>query len=122
MAKLSEIELARRGLWKGYFAQHNEKKLDKFAFVWVDRDRRYFISNTSSLKPGMPYVREMPRQLDDIPNTDPVNVDFDINKPWVAEIYYSRNSKIDKRNCTRQYGFQLESKLQTKDCSIKVIT
>ena len=33
MAKLSEIELARRGLWKGYFAQHNEKKLDKFAFV-----------------------------------------------------------------------------------------
>ena len=35
MAKLSEIELARRGLCNGYFALDNEKKLDKFAFVWV---------------------------------------------------------------------------------------
>ena len=122
MENFSETELEHKGLWKGYFALDNEKKFDKFASVWVDRDRRYFISNTSSLKPGMPYVREMPRQLDDIPNTDPVNVDFDINKPWVAEIYYSRNSKIDKRNCTRQYGFQLEKKLQTKDWSILVNT
>ena len=40
MTKFSEIELARRCLWKGYFALDNEKKLDKFAFVWVDRDRR----------------------------------------------------------------------------------
>ena len=47
--KLSEIELSWEGLWKGYFALDNKKNLDKFAFVWVDRERRYFISNTSSL-------------------------------------------------------------------------
>ena len=46
-AKYLDIELARRYLWKGYFALDNNKKLDKFAFVWVDRDWRYFISNTS---------------------------------------------------------------------------
>ena len=54
MEKLSDIELAWRGMWKGYFDLNNEKNLDKFAFVWVDRDLRYLISNTPSLKPGMP--------------------------------------------------------------------
>ena len=34
--KLSEIELVRRGLWRGYFHLDNKKKLDKLAFVWVD--------------------------------------------------------------------------------------
>ena len=85
MAKLSEIELARRGLWKGYFAQHNEKKLDKFAFVWVDRDRRYFTSNTSSLKPSLPCARDRLRQVDDSPNAYPVYVEFEKNQPRVSE-------------------------------------
>ena len=53
MEKLSEIELSQRGFWKGYFALDNEKKLEEFALVWVDRYRRYFISNASYLKPGM---------------------------------------------------------------------
>ena len=44
MAKFSEIEISLRGLWKGYFALDNKNKLDKFAFVWFDRYRRYFIS------------------------------------------------------------------------------
>ena len=47
--KLPEIEIARRGMWKGYFALDNKKKLDKFSLVWVDRDQMYFISNNSSL-------------------------------------------------------------------------
>ena len=91
MEKLSELELAWRGLWKGYFALNNDRKLDKFAFVWVDRDRRYFIFNTSSLKPGMPYARDRLRQLDDSPNAEPVSIYFEINKPKVTEIYYHRN-------------------------------
>ena len=120
MGKLSEIEVARRGLWEGYFDINNEKKLDKFAFVWVDRDRRYFISNTSSLKPGMPYARDKLRQVNDSPNADPVRVEFDINQPRVAERYYSRNLMIDESNRTRQYDFQLERNLQAKDWSIRV--
>ena len=79
MEKLSEIELARRGMRKGYFAIDNGKKVDKFFFVWIDRDRRYLISNTSSLKPGMPYEMDRLRQLDDSPNADPVRVEFEIN-------------------------------------------
>ena len=43
-----EIELVWRGLWNGYFALDTKKKLEKFAFVWVERENRYFIPNTSS--------------------------------------------------------------------------
>ena len=96
-----EIYLARRGMWKGYFALNNEKNLDKFAFVWVDRDRRYFISNTSSLKTGMTYASDRLRQVDNSPNAYPVCVEFDINLPRVAEIYYSSNYNIDESNRTR---------------------
>ena len=117
-----EIELVWRVLWKGYFALDNEHKLDKFSFVWVDRGRRYFISNTSSLKPGMPYTRNRLGKVDDSPNEDPFFVEFDINQPRVTEGYYFINSNIDESNRTSQHNFQLERKLQTKDWSIKVIT
>ena len=75
--------------------------MDKFAFVWVDRDWRNFISNTLSLKPGLPYARDRLRQVDGSPNEDPVRVDFETNQPRVPEIYDSRNSKIDESNRTR---------------------
>ena len=39
MADVSEIELARKGLCKGYFALDTKKKLETFSFIWVDRDR-----------------------------------------------------------------------------------
>ena len=102
MEKMSEIELALRFLWNGYFALDNENIFDKFGFFWIDRDRRYLVFNTSYLKPGIPYAREGLIQLDDSPNKYPVRVEFEINQPRVAERYYSINSKIDERNCTRQ--------------------
>ena len=74
MEKLYDIELARRGLWKGYVSLDNKNKLDKFAFVWVDRDWGYFIYNTPSLKPGVSYERDRLRQMEDSPNADPVHV------------------------------------------------
>ena len=119
---MSQIELAQKGLWKGCFDLDNEKKLEKFAFVWVDRDWRYFILDSSSLKPGMPYSRDRIRQLGGIPNSNTFCFEFEINQPRMAEIYYSRNPKIDESNHTRQDDFRLERKLQTKDCIIRVNT
>ena len=81
--------------------------MDRFAFIWFDRYRRYFISNTSSLKPGMKYARDRLRQVDDSPNADVVCVEFEINQTRVAERYYSSNSNIDESNRTRQDDFQL---------------
>ena len=51
-----EIEIAHRVRWKGNFDIDKNKELDKFAFVWVEKDRRHIISNTSSLKLGLPYT------------------------------------------------------------------
>ena len=117
-----EIQLDRRVLWKGYLSLDNKKKLYKFDLVWVERDRRYLIYNTTSLKPDLNYTKESSRQVDDITNADPVCVELEINQPIVAEIYYSRNSKIDDINRTSQDDLQLERKLQTKDWSIEVNT
>ena len=119
---MSEIELARRGLWKVYVYLYNKKKLDKVAFVWVGRDWGYFIYNTTSLKPGVTYASDRLIQVYDIPNADPVSVEFDINQPRVYEVYYSRNSDIDESNRTRQDDFQSERKIQTKDWIIRVNT
>ena len=69
--------------------------MDKFAFIWVDRDLKYFIYNTSSLKPGMPYARNRFRKLYDSPNADPVRVEFEINQPRFAERYYSIYSIVN---------------------------
>ena len=113
MEKLSEIDLARRGLWKGYFSLDKKKKLENFAFVWVDIDWGYFIYNTPSLKPGVSYARNRLIQVDDSPNADQVCGEFEINQPRVDERYYSRNPKIDESNRMRQDYFQLERKLQT---------
>ena len=74
------------------------------------------------MKPGIPYARYKLRQVDDIPNANPVRDEFEINQPKVDERYYSRNLKINESNHTRQDDFQLERKLQTKDWSIRVNT
>ena len=60
----------------------------------------HLISNTSSLKPGLPYTRDTLRQVDNSTNTDPFCVEFEINHPRVAERYYSRNLNIDDSNST----------------------
>ena len=117
-----EIQLVHRGLWKGYFALDNNNKLDNFAFVWFERDQRYFISNTSSFKSGLTYIRGRLIKLDGIPNTYPVCVQFDINEPRADERYYSVNSKIDESNRKRRDDFRLERKLHTNYWSIKVNT
>ena len=54
----------------------------------------------------MSYVRYRLIQVYDSPNVDPVCVEFDINQPRVAEIYYSINLKIDDSKLTRQYDLQ----------------
>ena len=120
MEKLSEIELTRSGMWKGYFSLDKENKLEIFSFIWVDRERRCFICNTSSLKPGMIYSSNRLIQVYDIPNEDPVCVEFEINQPRVAERYVSVNLRIDSSNHTRQDDFQLERKIYTKYWIIRV--
>ena len=84
------------------------------AFVWMDRQRRYFIASASSLEAGMPHTRWRWRQA------DPTNVQLLIPQPKVTELYYSACGIIDRHNRARQDTLRLEAKLETHDWSWRV--
>ena len=54
MAALSQIELQRRGDRQGFVCLNEDKMPKLLAFVWMDRNRRYFVSSCLSLVPGAP--------------------------------------------------------------------
>ena len=118
MAWLQRVELRNCGDVKGLVAK-DEKGIPKYlSFVWVDRDRRYFISNASSLEPGIPYARNRLRQV--VPGQPPEMVNFAVPQPKAAEIYYSACGKIDQNNRVQQDDIKLEKKFETKDWSMRV--
>ena len=119
-AYLSTIELENRGDYRGVVSKNPNGRPIYAAFVWMDRDRRYFISSRSSLHEGAPYSRNRLRQVDQTPNAPPVHVDLNIPQPKAAEIYYSTCARIDQHNRTRQDDFELEKKLGTKVWHIRV--
>jgi hypothetical protein len=92
------------------------------AFVWMDRERRYFIANTSSLEAGTQYAKTRWRQIAPVEsNEDPVRVERTIPQPKAAELFYSvAASSIDRHNRSRQDNLQLERKLGTHDWSTRV--
>jgi len=47
MKWLSEVELAVRGNRKGLVTRAEDGKVVAMAYVWMDRERRYFITNTA---------------------------------------------------------------------------
>jgi hypothetical protein len=89
------------------------------AFVWVDRDRRYFISNCSSLEEGEPHIRFRWRQGEDT-TSDPERLQLSIPTPKVCNIYYNACGAIDQSNRHRQDNLQLERKVETKNWATRV--
>ena len=57
MSYLSNLELVQHGDYKGLVARGTDGQPTMLLFVWMDRDRRYFIASTSSLDSGIPYSR-----------------------------------------------------------------
>ena len=91
------------------------------ALVWVDRDRRYFISTASSLKEGKPYSRQRWRQPDldleriDTPNNqDVIRQELTVPQPEVCEIYYDTCGVINQHTRYRQDTLQLEKNANQK--------
>jgi hypothetical protein len=57
MTYLSRVELQDRGDRKGLIKRGDDGQPSVLAFVWMDRQRQYFISTASSLDAGTPYTR-----------------------------------------------------------------
>ena len=60
---LSTVELPKRGDYHGVINTDTETGCKLMAFVWVDRERWYFISNCSSLSPGLQYSPKRWREV-----------------------------------------------------------
>jgi hypothetical protein len=90
------------------------------SLVWMDRERRYFISTAGSLKPGTPFIRNRWRQVNKDPNADPEMVTLTIQQPEVAEIYYSTCAAIDKHNRYQQDDLRVEKKIETHNWAMRV--
>lgn len=117
---LSALELVERGDRCGLIAKDPDGIPKMLAFVWMDRNRRYFIANTSSLQEGAPYSRIRWRQVDTMANADASRVELTIPQPIACEIYYDTCAGIDRHNRMRQDDLMLERKLGTVDWSMRV--
>jgi len=80
---LSKLPLEDRGEHAAYVHKTVDGVMDLMAVLWVDRQRRYFISSTSSTLPGAPYERVRWRQEGDRAE----RVVLTIAQPQVVETY-----------------------------------
>ena len=112
-AFLENSQLSNKGDCKGCITKNAEGDPEMMAFVWLDRDRRMFITSCSSLKDGTPMVRHRWRQPGDDVEGDPTFVEETINQPEACELYYYCCSMVDRHNRHRQQVLDLEKTLKT---------
>ena len=88
MAYLPNIEFQNQGDMSGFLTRPVDRINPVLgAFVWVDRNRRYFVFIRGLMEEGQPYTRTRWRQVEPAPNTDPNMVDLTILHPITAELY-----------------------------------
>ena len=120
MSYLSNLELVQRGDYKGLVARGTDGQPTMLSFVWMDRDRRYFIASASSLDSSIPYSRNRWRQVSLELDALPENVELTIPQPKAAEVYYRTCGVIDQHNRHRQDNLKTEKKLETKKWDMRV--
>lgn len=116
MAELARRPAHGRGDTEYLVRKNQEGDVSMLALMWVDRERRYFISTTSSPADGSPYECIRWRQEGD----EARRVALTVRQPKVAEVYYSACASIDQHNRCRQDDLRLERKLVTHDWSKRV--
>ena len=102
MAYLSSIELDEgRGQRVGVVLKNNGVPT-MMAYVWMDRDRRYFSSTASSLQDRKDYSRIRWRQPDlteeefgGVNNAEVQGQELTVSQPKCSEIYYNSCAEID---------------------------
>jgi len=113
MVCLGRVQLPEgKGDRHGLITVDEDSGCQLLAFVWCDRDRRYFISTCSSLASGTVIQRTRWRQIDLAPNADPERADLVVTQPKAAETYYSACSQIDRHNRSRQSTLMIEKKVR----------
>ena len=115
MVYLSNIEFRHRGYMSGLLTRPVDRtNLVLSYFVWMDRNRPYFIFTVGSMEKGLTYTRTWWRQEEPTPNADPNMVEMTTPHPITAELYYSVCGKIDRHNMCCQEILDIKINLGTK--------
>ena len=118
---LSTVELPEKGDYKGVINIEPTTGYTLLAFVWVYRERRYFISNCCSLSQGLPYTQIRYRQIEEVAtNIEPDQLEINIPQPKCVEEYYSCCAMIDRHNRSRQATLKTERKYGTHNWDMRV--
>ena len=121
MAYLRGLEMEGRGALRAVESKDGEGgATDMLAFVWVDRERRYFVCNGAGLEGAPPIYRSRWRQVDETPDADSETVQLEIEQPAACNVYYSVCGKIDQVNRQRQDDLEIERLLRTHNWAIRV--
>lgn len=118
MQFLASKELTTRGDYISMVSTNEYSGKSLMAVLWMDRERRYFVSSCHTTNEGTPICRERWRTV----NGQNTKVQFEISVPDVVEKYYETCSQIDRHNRCRQDSLGMEKKLEVKDWSVRVNT
>jgi Transposase IS4 len=120
MQYLGNMELNERGDRAGLVSRDEQGRPTFLSFVYMDRDRRYFIATGSSLDEGTPVSRKRWRQVNQERDAPPERMQLTIPQPKAAAAYYAMCGKVDQHNRDRQDTLEIERKLLTHDWSQRV--
>jgi hypothetical protein len=117
MKALQARELCARGDSVTCLWERGNGNPELMALLWLDRERRYFKTSSSSAIEGeQSYSRVRWRQT---PNgAQPLT--FSIPQLQAAEVYYTSCRQIDRHNRCRQDDLMLDRKYVTHDWSMRV--
>ena len=115
MAYLSSREVIERGNNSALYTKNEDGGIELLAVMWVDRERRYFVSNTETMEGVEPIFRIRWRQVDSTLNAEPERQELTLEQPSLVKCYYDVCSSIDRHNKQRQDDLELERSVNTKD-------
>jgi hypothetical protein len=116
MAYLANIEMEARGERAGLMYKDKYSVPRLMAFAWMDRDGRYFIASSLSVRNGTEYVRtRLWRQVNMTADADAECLELTVQQLLECQRYYQACGKIDQHNRHRQATLKLETKLVTHD-------
>lgn len=116
MRLLKAKPVENRRHWLSFAHEDENCDVAEINLVPVDRERRYFMSSTSSAATGPQYKRIFWHQTE----TGPAPVALTVEQPQCIEMYYSACAGIDQQNRCRQDDPRLERTHVTHDWSMRV--
>ena len=118
LAHLGATPMEGRGKWSSMVHGNASSKPEIGAVLWVDRERRYFVTTTGTTLPGSSIYRERWRRV----GNESRRTTTETQIPSIAETYYMAASQIDRHNRCRQDDLKLEKKFLVKEWSQRVNT